>query len=290
MSVSKGWIKMIKPGPYTSIQDGGRWEGIEKGVPSGGCMDMLAARLANALLGQKEEKPCLEIFMGGVSFSLEKGRCQVAFCGADAEIRINGEAVVLGKIIDLQEGDQIEIMPFSAGQWLYMSLAGNFLVPKVLGSHSFYFPITKKARLEKGDLVPLEGGETLPPTNSYLGNYSIPFRDKVRVYLGPDFSKLKKEQQEELLNRVYTVSKRQNRMGIMLEEVIENDLLDPLSSPVFPGTIQLTPSGNLIVMMRDAQVTGGYPRVLEVEERDIGKLAQKRPGEQFAFVSDFVDF
>ncbi|MGB7786903.1 MAG: allophanate hydrolase subunit 2 family protein, partial [Salinimicrobium sp.] len=75
-----------------------------------------------------------------------------------------------------------------------------------------------------------------------------------------------------------------NRMGIQLQEELPNTLDAILTGPVLPGTVQLTPSGKLIVLMRDGQTTGGYPRVLQLSEAGINALAQKLPGEKFRFI------
>jgi len=47
-----------------------------------------------------------------------------------------------------------------------------------------------------------------------------------------------------------------------------------LSSGVIPGTIQVPPSGQPIILMGDAQTTGGYPRIGVVIRADLWKLAQ----------------
>jgi antagonist of KipI len=52
---------------------------------------------------------------------------------------------------------------------------------------------------------------------------------------------------------------------------------------VLPGTVQLTPAGNLIILMRDCQTTGGYPRILQLEESSIGTLTQKYMGQKIKF-------
>jgi len=57
-----------------------------------------------------------------------------------------------------------------------------------------------------------------------------------------------------------------------------------LTSAVLAGTVQLTPSGRLIILMRDCQVTGGYPRILQLSEESINTLAQKTTGDSFSFV------
>jgi allophanate hydrolase subunit 2 len=62
-----------------------------------------------------------------------------------------------------------------------------------------------------------------------------------------------------------------------------NELEDLPTNPVFPGTVQLTPSGKIIVLMRDAGVTGGYPRILQLTEDSINRLAQKKTGDSISF-------
>jgi allophanate hydrolase subunit 2 len=51
-----------------------------------------------------------------------------------------------------------------------------------------------------------------------------------------------------------------------------------------PGTIQLAPSGNLIILMKDCQVIGGYLSVLQLLEVLINCIAKKSSNSQFQFV------
>ena len=81
----------------------------------------------------------------------------------------------------------------------------------------------------------------------------------------------------------FTISEDNNRVGYRLHETIENNLKPILTSAVLPGTVQLTPSGTLIVLMRDAQVTGGYPRVLQLTSFSIDILAQRVSGGEIQF-------
>jgi len=43
---------------------------------------------------------------------------------------------------------------------------------------------------------------------------------------------------------------------------------------VIPGTIQVPPSGQPIILMGDAQTTGGYPRIGAVIRADLWRLAR----------------
>ena len=47
-----------------------------------------------------------------------------------------------------------------------------------------------------------------------------------------------------------------------------------VSASVTKGTVQLLPDGQLIILMADAQVSGGYPKLGFVIEDDISKLSQ----------------
>jgi allophanate hydrolase subunit 2 len=56
-----------------------------------------------------------------------------------------------------------------------------------------------------------------------------------------------------------------------------------ITSVTIPGTVQLTPSGKLIIMMRDCPTTGGYARILQLTDMAINELAQKTEGDAFKF-------
>jgi antagonist of KipI len=74
-------------------------------------------------------------------------------------------------------------------------------------------------------------------------------------------------------------------MGYRLEGMLQryHHLIEIISSGVVPGTIQLVPSGELIILLADAQTTGGYPRIANVIRKDQNKLAQMKPGDLIRF-------
>jgi antagonist of KipI len=94
---------------------------------------------------------------------------------------------------------------------------------------------------------------------------------------------------ETSISTPFTVTTQSNRMGYRLKgnSIAATKACDIISSPVTQGTVQLTSSGELIVLMADAQTAGGYPRILQVIEADLPALAQKKPGDaiQFEIVS-----
>jgi antagonist of KipI len=56
-----------------------------------------------------------------------------------------------------------------------------------------------------------------------------------------------------------------------------------LSEPVCPGSVQVTRDGQCIVLGRDGQTIGGYPKIAQVISADLDKLAQLRPGTTIHF-------
>jgi antagonist of KipI len=79
-------------------------------------------------------------------------------------------------------------------------------------------------------------------------------------------------------------------MGIRLDgtRLPRSSAGDLVSTAVAPGTIQVPPDGNPIVLMADAQTLGGYPRVAHVAAVDIPLLAQLAPGDAVRFSATTV--
>jgi antagonist of KipI len=91
-----------------------------------------------------------------------------------------------------------------------------------------------------------------------------------------EFDELDKDSKSNLLNSEFLISKDSNRMGYRLNgkplTLVENK--EMISAAVTKGSIQLLPDGQLIILMGDAQVSGGYPKLGFVIENDISKLSQ----------------
>jgi allophanate hydrolase subunit 2 len=58
-----------------------------------------------------------------------------------------------------------------------------------------------------------------------------------------------------------------------------------LSGAVRPGTVQITPSGTLLIAGVDGQVSGGYPRIFQLTEEALTVLVQKKEGDYVTFKS-----
>ena len=72
-------------------------------------------------------------------------------------------------------------------------------------------------------------------------------------------------------------------MAYQLHEKFTHSLPPIWTCPVIPGTVQCTPDGSMIILMRDSQITGGYPRLLQLTERSIQLISQKTTNSKIQF-------
>ena len=271
-------VEVVKSGFYDTIQDLGRMGYQKYGVPYSGVMDHHAASLANGLLGNGEEAALMEITMFGPSL---KFHCYSAICisGANLSPNLNGDPIELNRVVKIKPKDVLSFGKLNYGFRCYLAVSGGFKTEQVMDSFSMYKGITKKFRLNNKEIIPISEitvfnvkYASVRINNSYLHT------DTVEVFKGPEFDKLTKQQEEFLFSTEFTISKDNSRMAYQLEQTLENRLEPIITSLVLPGTVQLTPAGKLIVLMRDCQTTGGYPRVLQLKETSLDVLAQKFTG------------
>lgn len=281
-------LKVLKPGLWSCIQDMGRFGSRHLGVPVSGVMDSRSANLANLLLNNSMRDAVMEITLTGPVLEFHADT-RIAISGADLSPEINGESVPLNTALNVLTGDVVSFSRALFGIRAYLAIAKGFQTDYEMESRSYFSPVTERSRIEKGDLIPyvdLEGIDH--PVSTSVKVDSTHFTDPVlRTTPGPEFDRLTHTQQQALLSNSYTVSRFNDRMAYQLEEAFLNSLDPILSSAVLPGTVQLTPAGKMLLLMRDCQVTGGYPRILQLTDDAINILAQKKQDDavQFSLVN-----
>ncbi len=275
-------LKVLKSGFYTTIQDLGRFHYRNKGVPVAGAMDNLSVQKANSLLENDANAAVLEITMTGPTLLFEEST-YITLAGARMSATLNNEPIHNYKVYMVNEGDILSYGKLEKGFRAYLAVKGGFDSEKVLGSVSQYKPITKQNRLKDGDSIPFESSIDFKPILSELKVDSFLDDTVLRVNKAPEFDMLTDDQLEVIFTKEFTVAKENNRMAYQLNEVLEGHELNMLTSATLPGTVQLTPAGKLIVLMRDGQTTGGYPRILQLSDRAIAILGQKREGAKISF-------
>ncbi|OSY86976.1 allophanate hydrolase [Tenacibaculum holothuriorum] len=278
-------IKVLNPGIYSTVQDGGR-KGYRKiGVPVSGAMDAFAAQLANQLLHNQEDAAVIEVTFGGCKLEFLTDSF-VCITGADFSPKLNDVPIQLNSLQKVVKGTVLSFGRRNYGVRTYIGVLGGIQTKEFLNSQSYYKGVTPEFIIQKGAMLPIVSSKNSfqPSLAKVKVNESHFTSEDILCFKGPEFDLLSPDQISLLQKTLFSISQDNSRMGYRLNEVIPNTFDSMFTSGVLPGTVQLTPSGKLIVLMRDCQVTGGYPRVLQLSEHAINILAQKTTGDKMRFV------
>jgi len=289
-------------GFLTFVQDGGRSGFRRFGVSLGGALDPHALRTANLLVGNEDGAAGLEITMGGFRGNFDDRRL-VAWCGGAFDVRIGPIVLPPGHVGAIEAGEELRVGPPTIGCRAWLAISGGIDVPKVLDSRA------TDLRAEFGGLDgrPLRAGDVIPlgvQTNgvgdvaallrsekvsawSAPANWTATARSSpvLRFVRGNDWDQFDPSAHEILGHQVFTVSPDSNRMGARLDGPVlwRKDYADLISQAVVPGTVQVPPNGQPILLLGDCQTIGGYPKIGHVITVDLGLAAQLRPGDTVRF-------
>lgn len=279
-----------KAGLFTSLQDQGRLGHQDKGVPVGGAMDRQAAKLANLLVGNDINQAVIEVTMLGptIHFSDE---AVIAITGGYFPLKVNGETIKSYEKIHIPADSVLTFGYVSKGCRAYLAIAATWPFEKWLDSLSplnFGSGILKEHIIRDGQTISFQPRE--PQRAKDEGSIDIhpinlsPIK-RLRVNLGPEFHYLEKGSVAKFFGQGHKISQEASRMGYKLSSVIsqEEHALEMISSGILPGTIQLTSGGQPIILLADAQTTGGYPRIARVIDEDLDIIAQLKPGDEVWF-------
>lgn len=276
-------IEVLYPGIYSSIQDLGRLGQQSLGVPIGGVMDQNAFHWANRLLNNPKHSAVLEMSFKGPKLLFHQPTT-IALAGANMDAQLNGLKIANFIPVEIKEKDLLEFGNANFGKRTYMAVKGGIQTHEILKSRSQYKGITTYATLSKTKLIPFNMVKFLPPKGARLSLKKTNSKEEVIVvYRGPDFDLLPEKAKKQLEKNTFSISIKNSRMAYVLAEKVEHQIPYKWTAPVLPGTVQCTPDGTLIILMRDAQTTGGYPRILQVSDEGLNILGQKSTNECFQF-------
>jgi biotin-dependent carboxylase-like uncharacterized protein len=283
-------FQVLKPGLFTTVQDMGRFGYLKYGVPISGAMDPFSLIAANLLVENNPNDACLETTLIGAELKTLT-KTHIAITGGETELKINGENAPMWQTLQVQEGDTISFGKIKSGCRAYLSLKGGINTPLILGSRSTYvrggFGGINGRQLKTGDTI--EGFATSPLKMEYsmpeelIPQYTGEFT--VHVVLGPQADMFTENGITTFLSNSYKVTSEADRMGYRLEgPLIEHKAkADIVSDALLPGAIQVPKNGKPILIMRDAQTTGGYPKIAVAITPDVSLLGQAKPNDTIKF-------
>lgn len=283
-------LLITRAGPLATIQDAGRFGMLAHGISASGPMDRsaydLAGRLAAAPSG------AIETTTAGLDFRVDSGACTMGFAGGAFVVRRNGEPLDWPGATALEAGDRIAITPGAAGNYGYLRFDARLDIPTVMGSMA----TNSRARIGGLEGRPLVAGDRLRLLDSAAAEPSLAAgldgEGPIRVIWGLH-ADLFESARDRFVTTPFKISSRMDRMGVRLDDPSDvftgSAALSLVSDAVVPGDIQILGDGTPIVLMRDHQPTGGYPRIATIVAADLDRFAQLRPGSAVAFVSVGVE-
>ena len=284
-------IKVIKPGVQLSVQDLGRTGYRHLGVSKTGSLDPYSQIIANRLINNNDNDAVLEITVGLCELTFLCSTV-ISLHGADLQASIDGEPIYPGWSYNVKANQTMCFNTGRAGLRAYLAVKGGIKTPLIMESRATdlnaCFGGLNGNALSAGDILPID--EYINNDFKQTGALTPAKRQIIRVHSSPHSNTLGQEITDTFVNTRFKVSHNSNRMGVRLENAASS-LTHTHSLPsigVSPGSIQLPPNGEPIVLLNDAQTTGGYPLLGTVIEADLHQFAQFRPGDSVKF--EYVTF
>ncbi|MEO0898565.1 MAG: biotin-dependent carboxyltransferase family protein [Bacteroidota bacterium] len=273
------WVK--RAGMFTTLQDQGHAEHLEQGLPIGGAMDRMSARIANELVGNPADSQVLEITIGGPTLLFDSA-CQIAITGADISPQLDDIPLSLNSTHQVLPGQILSFGRCKNGCRSYLAIGGQFLSPKVS-------PLHGPQMLQQDEVLEV----ALAPFVDLSQKQPKDFKDKLTVtlYPGPEFDLFSRSYLAHFFSCEWRISPQSNRMGYRLQgpEVPDPGITEIHSSGILPGTVQVSGDGSPVILLADAQTTGGYPRIGVIAQKCLDPIGQLRPGHSIRFVWAAVD-
>lgn len=266
-----------------SLQDLGRSGVACLGVSSNGAVDAYSTRAANALLGNDATNPVVEITAMPMTFSVSTSLV-IAVTGATADVTVAGEHVPQWSAVRVGAGDEVCIRNIRAGLRCYVGLHARVEAARFLDSVAPDRALGFGRQLRRDDEVLLTPMRHRVRTDvhqpaGFVPAYGSPWT--LPMCAGPEWSTVE-DIREDILAAKYTVDAKSNHVGIRISADLPRVPAagELLSRGVAIGAVELTPSGELIVLHRGRSVTAGYPIIAVVTSHGLSAAGQVRPGDR----------
>lgn len=281
-------IEILDTGLQATIQDGGRPGLGHLGVPAAGAVDPISLRLGNLLVGNDSEAAGLEFLLGKFAVRFLRP-ATFSLTGAPLAAELDGQALSLGAEVVAGPDSVLRAGRPAHGLRTYLCIAGGIDVQPVLGSRS-------QDTLSGLGPAPLRAGKVLPVGRSPARRVapvdmtapltvSTDPEITVGIRLGPRDDCFPTGAVDVLQRERWLISHQTDRVAARLN----GPRLPPENGGQLPteglaaGSIQVPPSGQLIVHLANHPPTGGYPVLAVVDETDAIRIGQSRPGTGLRF-------
>lgn len=275
-------LEILRTGPLAIVQDLGRVGLAHLGVTRSGAADRRSHTLANRLVANPDDRATIEVTMGGFAARVRGGDVDIAVTGADTHAIAGSTMFGANSIQHVRDGEVISLGVPESGLRTYLAIRGGIDVLPVLGSRSYdVLSGIGPLPLQPADVLPIgEHTEDYPELEqapvAAISNQLV----DLLVVPGPRDDWLANA--DALVHTVWMASDRSDRVGMRLQgrPLAHRDKGRQLPSEgTTRGAIQVPPNGLPVILGPDHPITGGYPVVGVIADRDIDTIAQVRPGQ-----------
>jgi antagonist of KipI len=290
----KDVFRIISPGPYTTVQDRGRFDYQDMGVPVSGALDLFAYGVANLLVGNAGGYAALELTFMGPHLEV-MCEADIAVTGAEMDFTVNGEPAPGWVSIRVGRGDIVRFGQARSGCRAYLAVTGGIDVPVVMGSRSTYVGGRLGGfdgrPLKPDDVVRRGVGDLLRRKRSLSRFPALSTEIILRAIPGPQDDCFGAGL-DLFYSSTFTVTAQADRMGYRLDGPQvprrEGAPRSIVSEPTVPGNVQVPADGQPIILLVE-QTLGGYTKIATVISPDLSSVAQAKPGDSVRFVRVTVE-
>ena len=288
-------LKIMSPGILTSVQDLGRYGYGRYGIAPSGALDSFSLRVANLLVGNREDQAGLETMLLGPQIKALTDTV-IAITGGNLQPQRNKKPIEMWRSHILKKEDILSFKSPVNGFRAYIAVQNGISVPPVMGSKSTNLPSGfggyQGRPLKKNDLLSSESTlEDLNITKLVFNSAWIPVyptKWTLRVIWGPQHDHFPSESRDAFLNSLYQMSPDSDRTGMRLQGPViqrNSDIKESIiSEGVISGSIQIPGDGKPIIILGET-VTGGYRKIATVISADLHLLGQIKPGDEIQFTT-----
>ena len=274
-------IRITEAGLRSTIQDRGRLGHLRSGLPPAGAADPFALAAANALVGNAEGAAGIEIIGTVFRFTCDDSRV-IAVTGRDVSLATRSRLPGWSSVF-VRAGQTVTVHSGERTRFAYLAVSGGIATSPVLGSRSSYLPAGLGAVLRAGDTLPLGDSDARAEDAARLIEPAT-YEERVRAMAGPHDDRFDGDASARFFGEAFVVQPASDRQGVRLGGVpIAPRAGELLSCGVLAGAVQVPRGGAPIVLLADHGTTGGYPVIATVIAVDLGKVAQRMPGESLRF-------
>lgn len=268
-------LKILNSGIYSSFQDTGRIGYKKLGINISGAADEYSYHWGNYILNNDYSSTSIEITFGGfIAIALQN--TQIVITGANCNITVNNKKTNINEIINLKTNDILSISYTQKGIRAYLAILGGFNTDVLFNSSSVDCHSKIGQALKKHDIL-YSYKKNIISRKKYIAKKFIKKYDEKIINLNIliDESFFSKKDINYFLNHTFTISDKNNRVAYQLQDCdIKFNSKKLYSKANNYGSVQITPSGTVIIMSKDAPTIGGYPTIGTVFSLDMAKLAQ----------------